>query len=156
MTEINLKKREKKELIFFNDAIEYLDKSDTTDELKNSKIHQTENFNNKSNFLRDQMLVELNNLRDLIANNPDVKFKALSDEERNFFYDFINHYSVCPICGTFNHYYHLKRFYFSENNTAIKEKLIRLMNLKNKKLQKFNVNFGIPCCTCFKKNFEGK
>ena len=156
MTEINLKKRKKRELIFFNDAIEYLDKSDTPDELMNSKINYTENFNSKSNLLRDQMLSELNNLRDLIANNPDLKFKTLSDEERNFFYDFINHYSVCPICGTFNHYYHLKRFYFSENKTPIKEKLISLMNLKNKKLQKFNVNFGIPCCTCFKNYFERK
>ena len=157
MPEINLKKRKSNELILFNDAVEYFDKFDKFDAQETLLNQEASQFNADSpNQLRDQMLNELNSLRDLIANNPDLKFKALSEQEKNFFYDFINFYSLCPICGTFNHYYHLKKFYFNENNSSIKDKLIGLMNLKSNKLLKFNVNFGIPCCTCFKQNFEKK
>ncbi|TFG21740.1 MAG: hypothetical protein EU529_12695 [Promethearchaeota archaeon] len=154
MTEINLKKRRNRKLIFFNDAIEYFDKFDefhTQETFINQEANQL-NIDNP-NQLRDQMLNELNNLKDLIANNPDLKFKALSKKQKNFFYDFINFYSVCPVCGNCNHYSHLKRFYFDESTTSIKHKLIRLMKLKSKLLKNFNVNFGIPCCNCFKKNF---
>lgn len=153
MTEINLKKRKNKNLIFFNDAVEYFDKSDAQEIFINQRTNQADNLNNP-NQLRDQMLNELNSLKDLIANNPDLKFKALSEQQKSFFYDFINFYSVCPVCGAFNHYSHLKRFYFNESNASIKNKLIGLMNLKSKKLQNFNVNFGIPCCNCFKRNFK--
>jgi len=153
MTEINLKKRRNKKLIFFNDAVEYFDKFDTQEVLIDRRGNQADNFTNP-NQLRDQMLNELNNLKDLIANNPDLKFKALSKIQKNFFYDFINFYSTCPLCGSLNHYSHLKRFYFDESSTSIKYKLIRLMKLKNKFLKNFNVTFGIPCCNCFKRNFK--
>ena len=152
MTEINLKKRRNKKLIFFNDAVEYFDKYDAQEIFINRRRNQADNLTNP-NLLRDQMLNELNNLKDLIANNPDLKFKALSKSQKNFFYDFINFYSVCPICKTQNHYFFLKKFYFDESTTSIKHKLIRLMKLNSKLLKNFNVSFGIPCCNCFKKNF---
>jgi len=154
MTEINLKKRKNENLIFFNNAIEYFDKFNTQEILINQGTNQLDDLDDNPNQLRDQMLNELDNLKDLIANNPDLKFKELSEEEKNFFYDFINFYSVCPICGASNHYYHLKKFYFNESNGSIKDKLIRLMNLKRRKLLNFKVNFGILCCSCFKRNFE--
>jgi len=152
MTEINLKKGRNKKLIFFNDAVEYFDKFDTHEIFINRRRNESDNLTNP-NQLRDLMLDELNNLKDLIANNPDLKFKALTKEQKKFFYDFINFYSICPVCGNCNHYSHLKRFYFDESTTSIKHKLIRLMKLKSKLQKNFNVNFGIPCCNCFKKNF---
>ena len=154
MPEINFKKRKSNELIFFNDAVEYFDKFDKFDAQETLINQETSQFNVDSpNQLRDQMLNELNNLKDLIANNPDLKFKALSEQQKNFFYDFINFYSICPVCGNYNHYGYLKRFYFDDSSTSLKYKLIKLMELKNKVLRNFNVSFGIPCCNCFKKNF---
>lgn len=155
MPENNLKKRRNKKLIFFNDAVEYFDKFDTQEVFIDRRGNRAANLTNP-NQLRDQMLNELNNLKDLIANNPDLKFKALSEQQKNFFYDFINFYSTCPLCGALNHYGYLKRFYFDESSTSIKHKLIRLMKLKNKLLKNFNVNFGIPCCNCFKINFNNE
>ena len=65
MSEINFKKHKERDLIFFNDAIEYFEKFDASEELVNSDLVQTSNFNDNPNFLRDQMLVELNNLKDI-------------------------------------------------------------------------------------------
>lgn len=154
MTEINFKKHKEKELIFFNDAIEYFDKFDSQDIISDIESYRTEDLEKDPNLLREQMVVELNNLKDIIASNPDLKFKALTEEEKNYFYDFINFYNKCPICGAFNHYYNLKKFYFNENAASLKEECMKFMNLKSNKLQKFNLNFGIPCCNCYKKNFE--
>jgi len=153
MSEIDQKD---KELIFFNKAVEYFDKFNTQEIIADFTSYQVENLENNPNLLRDQMLVELDNLKSIIANNPDLKFNSLSEEEKDLFYDFVKFYSVCPICGAYNHYFNLKKFYFNDIVASLKEECIKFMKSKNKKLQKFNINFGIPCCNCFKKNFELK
>ena len=80
-------KRKDKELIFFNNAIEYFDKFDTQDIISDAKSYRTKNLVKDPNLLREQMLLELNNLKDILASNPDLKFKALTEEEKNFFYE---------------------------------------------------------------------
>jgi hypothetical protein len=138
--------REKKEneLKIFNEAVEYYEDFSTEESIKSTKA-----FN--SIILREQMLSELNNLKELILNNPDSKISQLSAEERESFNDFIKAYSICPICGGHNHYYNLKQVYFNEEVSDLKEYLIENMNSKEKKIGSLTVITGIPCCSCFKK-----
>jgi len=141
--------REKKEneLKIFNEAVEYFNQYEDfgTDE----PIKSTKAFN--SIILRDQMLSELNNLKELILNNPDSKINQLSAEEKEVFNKFIKAYSICPICGGHNHYYNLKQVYFDEEIGDLKEYLIENMNSREKKVGSLTVITGIPCCSCFKK-----
>lgn len=144
-------KRKNKTLLFFNEAIEYFDKFSTQDILVNGRINEN-NFN--ANFLRDAMLNELNNLKNIIENNPDLKVEALSEAEKEAFYKFIKFYRICPICGNQNHYFNLKQLFFDENKKVLIGDLIKFMNVKNKKFRNYNLNFGIPCCDCYKKMID--
>ncbi len=144
-------KQKNKRLPLFYKAIEYFDKSDTREILISEKLNNLENRRINTTLLRDEMLNELNNLRNLIDNNPDLKLKALSKEEKEFFSSFIKFYQICPICYQYNHYRNLKKLYFDEDKRELKEKLIKFMNLRSKKLNKINFSFGIPCCNCYKK-----
>ena len=140
-------KRERKALLFFNEAIEYFDKFANQDILINEPVREN-SFN--TNFLRNTMLNELNNLKEIIATNPDLKIEALSDEDKEKFHKFISYYKKCPICGYPNHYFNLKQIFFDESKKTLIKELIRLMNIKNKKFRKYNLNLGVPCCNCFK------
>jgi len=145
----NLKK-ENGSLIFFNQALEYFDYP------INKFSKQAENAEekaiiNNSAILREEMLSELDRLKELIINNPEAKIAALSESERQLFFEFIDRFSICPVCGNQNHYFHLKRLYFNEDKKFMKNSLLNLMRINYKK---FNLNFGVPCCNCFKKYFE--
>ncbi|MFX1478531.1 MAG: hypothetical protein ACFFCI_10425 [Promethearchaeota archaeon] len=142
-------KRKNKPLLFFNGAVEYLDKFSTQEFLENNPIN-VNNFN--ANFLRDTMLDELNNLKNIIA--PDLKLEALSEADKEIFRNFIKFYSVCPVCGSPNHYFNLKRIYFDDNKQNLVKELIRLMNTANRKFRNYNLNFGVLCCNCFKKTMQ--
>lgn len=148
------KKKKRKPLRFFNEAVEYIDKFETQDILLevNSVPLEIRDFN--SSFLREEMLNELNNLRDLIRNNPDLKIEKLSKEERDTFYNFIKWARICPLCGNQNHFFNLKRLFFDEDKKLIVKELIRLMTLNNRKLKKFNLQLGVPCCNCYKNFYE--
>lgn len=143
-------KKKNKRLPLFYKAIEYFDKSDTQKILISEKLNNLENRRINTTLLRDEMLNELNNLRNLIDNNPDLKLKVLSKKEKEFFSSFIKFYQICPICYQYNHYRNLKKLYFDEDKRELKEKLIKFMNLRSKKLKKINLSFGIPCCNCYK------
>ncbi|MFX1374829.1 MAG: hypothetical protein ACFFA0_03350 [Promethearchaeota archaeon] len=143
-----IQKNKNKNLLFFNEAIEYFDKFTTQDILSNE--NHSEN-NNNSNFLRDEMLNELDNLKSLIERNPDLKLESLTEAEKQEFQKFIKFYSICPLCGGFNHYFNLKQLFFDQRKKSLIRELIKFMNVKNKKLQMYNVNFGIPCCDCYQK-----
>ncbi|TFG12304.1 MAG: hypothetical protein EU531_10655 [Promethearchaeota archaeon] len=144
--------KESNKLIFFNQALEYFDYP--VDDISNESEKSAEMlFIGDSDLLRDEMLSELDHLKELIINNPDAKIKALSEAERKLFFEFIRTFSICPICGNQNHYFHLKKFYFSEDKKIIKESLLNLMRLNYKK---FKLKYGVPCCNCFKKCFEEK
>ena len=141
-------KREKSSLLFFNEAIEYFDKFADRDSFIDDPVRESR-FN--TNFLRNSMLNELNNLKDIIEHNPDSKIKALSQEGKAQFHKFISFYKKCPICGNHNHYFNLKRLFFDESKKNLIRELIRLMNLKYKQFRRYNLNLGVPCCDCFKR-----
>jgi transcription-repair coupling factor (superfamily II helicase) len=143
-------KRKKVRLRFFNEAVEYIDKFDNQDLVIQDNINSITPLNNNSTFLRDEMLNELNNLREIIRNNPDLKIKALSEKERELFYKFVKFYKDCPICGNQNHFFNLKQLFFDEEKKVVIEKLIRLMTLNSRRLKKINLQFGVPCCNCYK------
>ena len=147
-------KKKRKPLRFFNEAVEYIDKFETQDILLevNSVPLEIRDFN--SSFLREEMLNELNNLRDLIRNNPDLKIEKLSKEERDTFYHFIKWARICPLCGNQNHFFNLKRLFFDEDKKLIVKELIRLMTLNNRKLSKASLRIGILCCNCYKNFYE--
>ncbi|MFX1314330.1 MAG: hypothetical protein ACFE9T_00570 [Promethearchaeota archaeon] len=144
-------KQKRTQLPLFYEAIEYFDKSDNQEIFVNESENSMESPRTYTTILRDEMLNELNKLRKIIDNNPDLKVNALSNEEKKRFSDFIKFYQICPICYQYNHYRNLKRLYFDENKRDLKLKLIKFMNLRNKKLNKINLSFGIPCCNCYKK-----
>lgn len=150
MMEKNLLKKQDKELLIFNEALEYYDNIDSV-ESDNFKI--IEENGAKRNILREQMLAELDNLKEIIGNHPDFKYESLSEEEKVYFQKFVVFYAVCPICKQKNHSHNIKQLFFNENRRLIDD-LIRIMNYNNRKLNKLNINFGIPCCSCFKKLFE--
>ncbi|MFX1308722.1 MAG: hypothetical protein ACFE9M_04665 [Promethearchaeota archaeon] len=146
--------KKKRPLRFFNEAIEYVDKFDIQDLILEENTTSSGERNYSSTFLRDEMINELNNLRELIRNNPDLKIKALSKQERDVFYDFIKFYRICPICRNQNHFFNLKKIFFDEEKKFVIEELIRLMTINRGKLKKINLQFGVPCCNCYKQFLE--
>lgn len=142
-------KRENDKLIFFNQAIEYFDYPIQAVSQKTEKAKETLTIDD-SDLLRNEMLSELDRLKELIINHPDVKIASLSESEKQLFFEFIRKFSICPICGNHNHYFYLKRFFFSKDNEIMKNSLLNLMRLNYKK---FKLNYGVPCCSCFKKLF---
>jgi hypothetical protein len=140
-------KKETQTLLFFNEALEYFDKFTDQDILLDEPVRENR-FN--TNFLRNTMLNELNNLKNIIENNTDLKLEALSDTEKEIFHKFISFFKKCPICGNPNHHFNLKQLFFDENKKNLIRELIRLMNIKNKKFRRYNLNLGVPCCNCFK------
>lgn len=149
MIENNILKKKDKKLLIFNDALEYYDNLDL---IESDDCEKPKEKSPVTNVLREQMLAELDHLKEIIGNHPDFKFESLSEEEKKFFQEFIVFYAVCPICKQKNHSHNIKKLFFNENRRLIDD-LIRIMNYHNKKLNKLNLNFGIPCCNCFKKYF---
>lgn len=143
-------KRKNTRLRFFNEAVEYIDKFDNQDLVIQDNINSITPLNNNSTFLRDEMINELNNLREIIRNNPDLKIKALSEKERELFYKFVKFYKDCPICGNQNHFFNLKQLFFDEEKKVVIEKLIQLMTLNLRRLRKISLQFGVPCCNCYR------
>lgn len=147
-------KKKKKTLRFFNEAVEYIDKFDTQDILIEEATIPLNRRSPNSNFLRDEMLNELNNLRNIIRDNPDLKIEKLSEKEKEIFYDFIKFYRICPLCGNPNHFFNLKKIFFDDNKKLLIQQLIRLMTLKSSKLRKYHLHLGVPCCNCYKNLIE--
>jgi len=155
MSQKILKSKEKEDTRFFDKALEYFDRFNNI----TLSFEQPDNLNESSrnknpNLLRDQMLNELNNLKEIIINNPVIKFNNLSIQEKGQFQEFIKFYSICPICGNKNHYNNLRKIYFDDEKQSLKEHLLVLMNFKDKKYKNLNLNFGIPCCSCYKLFFK--
>ncbi|MFW9936126.1 MAG: hypothetical protein ACFFD5_00605 [Candidatus Thorarchaeota archaeon] len=134
----------------FGEAIEYFDRFNDIGFEVNSD-DKTAQINN-SNVLRDQMLHELDHLKEIILNNPDRKYAQLSNKEKRKFQKFIRNYSSCPICGNFNHYSNLRKIFLEDQNQEIIESLMKFIKIK--KVKNVKISFGIPCCECYKKLFN--
>ena len=149
MSENRLIKRKPKDFLLFSEALEYFNRFDKRDFIFDQEI---EHLN--PNQLRDEMLNELNNLKSIISNHPDLKFNKLTDEEKECFTEFIKFYSICPICGSFLHYNNMRKLFFDEEKQDLIKYLTEIMKMRNKKLNKYDLNIGIPCCACYKEIFE--
>ena len=147
---INLKQEKTKKLKVFNEAIEYFDRSNGENEIE---IDESMSLDSASILLQELMLSELDNLKGIIGNDPEPKIKAMTDKEKELFRQFIRYYSYCPICKQKNHIINLKKLYFNEDKKLIIS-LKKFMENKNQKIRKYNIQFGIPCCNCFKIFFK--
>ena len=79
----------------------------------------------------------------------------LEDEQ---FKNFLDEFSICPICKSELHYNTLKAIFFSKSiySINIKTQLLNLLEeITNHEVPQYkNVKFGIPCCRCYKEIFE--
>ena len=150
----SLESKEGKELAFFNEALEYFGYASATEvELDSNSADET--TSNTPNPLRDEMLDELDNLKEILVSELNF-FKNETELNDKAFAEFISYYSRCPICGGFNHYKNLKELYYNEDKEQFRKELKDFMefNSKKRKFKNLNVSFGIPCCVCYKLFFE--
>jgi len=87
-------------------------------------------------------------------------FSIFIPREDSKFKEFLQHFSICPICKSKNHFDSLKKFYYSREPGLIrlKERLLDLID-ESKDFDDFyynEINIGIPCCKCFEMYFEKK
>jgi GTPase SAR1 family protein len=87
-------------------------------------------------------------------------FSVFIPREDNKFKEFLQYFSICPICGSKNHFDSLKKFYYSRDPSLInlKERLLDLIE-ESKDFDDFyynEISIGIPCCKCFEMHFEEK
>ena len=82
--------RKDKHLSHFNEALEYYNRFDKKDFNFDQEINHL-----NPNQLRDEMINELNNLREIISNHPDLKYQNLSDDQKQCFNEFVITYSTC-------------------------------------------------------------
>jgi hypothetical protein len=144
------------DLIFSNRALEYVEDSFFQPDLtyNSSSFHSEDSdIRNKKNQLRDEMLNELETLKELLLSHSNLDVKSLPEDERATFRKFIKFYSRCPLCGNYNHYFKLKRIYFDKENINLKKNLIKFIEKKETK-HYADINVGVPCCSCYKNIFE--
>jgi hypothetical protein len=146
----DLQREKTKNLKVFNEAVEYFDRSNGENEFE---LNGSASLDSTSILLQELMLSELDNLKGIIGNDPEPKINAMTEDEKELFKRFIHYYSYCPICNQKNHIINLKKLYFNEDQELITSLKIFMEN-KNQRTRKYNILFGIPCCTCFKKFFK--
>ncbi len=142
------KKDIREKLSFFNSAIEYFEVDSNSEILSDRKSNEKREI---ANFLRNSMINELDNLKNILESNPNLKIASLSPTERKKFQKFIKFYSYCPLCGNPNHYFNLQQLYFDRNKRELIKNLINFMRIKKNKFRYHNLHFGIPCCDCYNK-----
>ncbi|MHA1669847.1 MAG: hypothetical protein ACTSV5_04620 [Promethearchaeota archaeon] len=90
-----------------------------------------------------------------LLSNFSIVPRELENEE---FKNFLDVFSICPICKSELHYNSLKAIFFSKNDKSmkIKNQLLNLLeDINNYGVPQYNnVKFGIPCCKCYKEIFE--
>ncbi|MHA1148921.1 MAG: Rab family GTPase [Promethearchaeota archaeon] len=84
----------------------------------------------------------------------------LTEQEEKDYINFVNYFSICPVCHGRNHESYLKRFYFSGDtiSSELKDVLVKLMR-KSEEFDEIyynDIDLGIPCCNCFKQIFKEK
>ena len=86
------------------------------------------------------------------------QFEIFLPEYDATFKNFIDFFSICPVCGKRNHFNYLKKFFYSRNEESIriKNSLLYLIDESNDFDEYRNVEIGIPCCKCFEHLFGVK
>jgi len=88
------------------------------------------------------------------------EFAIFLPEYDTKFKNFIDFFSICPVCKRKNHFNYLKKFFYSRNEESIrlKDTLLFMIDQLND-LDDFyskNIEIGIPCCKCFEQLFGVK
>ena len=80
--------------------------------------------------------------------------RELEDDE---FQNFLEEFSICPICKNKLHYESLKAIYFDDDERSLqmRKTLLKLIDelCDDENKHSFNILVGIPCCKCYKKIF---
>ena len=82
-----LSKRKDKDLLYFNEAVEYYNRFDKRELNFDQEIDHL-----NPNQLRDEMINELDNLREIISNHPDIKYQSLPEDQKQCFNEFMRTY----------------------------------------------------------------
>ncbi len=140
---------------YFKKAVEYFEVTPKIINLNshhNAKIRENPNSFPSEGNLREEMLEEVNNLKSILLDRYDNEINQLNESEKKLFYQFIEFYSICPICFNRNDKHYLKKFYFDKDSQKeqLRKKLLELMkNTDNKE----KIIVGIPCCECYSNFF---
>ncbi len=82
------------------------------------------------------------------------------DFDSEEFKDFVQYFSICPICKNENHYESLKNIYISSDPKLIilREQIYKAIEVTQRlsSKKKANLKIGIPCCDCYKKFFNNR
>ena len=146
-----------KNLVMFNAALEYFEEIEyCEDKIVYEPVREEIRPLELNNLLRNEMLLELDNLKEIFSSNSEIRemFEKSDDPNADAFYNFIMQFSRCPICNGFNHFKILKDIYYSEEYQDLVKNFLNLM--KNEKLDNLNIEIGIPCCVCFNVYLQDK
>lgn len=115
-------------------------------------------YTSKDNYNRKTIFKKLINKLDKISKIKE--FAIFLPEYDAKFKNFIDFFSLCPICHRKNHFNYLKKFFYSRNEESIrlKDALLSLIEESNDfdELYHNNIEIGIPCCKCFEQLFGVK
>lgn len=144
-------------------------------DLENLKITKKEirefvKENNLANFFFSSIYDEIDIKKEIFKsivesidpNYPLNNFSLFThkDFDSEEFKDFVQFFSVCPICKKENHYESLKSIYISSDPELIllREQIFnaieasRGLELNSRR----SIKIGIPCCNCYKMLFNNK
>ena len=80
------------------------------------------------------------------------------DFDSEEFKEFVEYFSVCPICKKENHYESLKSIYISNEPEMIllREQIYKAIDASRDSISNIrsNLRIGIPCCNCYKNFFN--
>jgi len=111
-------------------------------------------YTSKDNFNRETIFKNLILKLDKISIKEFAIFLPEYDEK---FKNFIDFFSICPVCKRKLHFNYLKKFFYSRNEESIrlKDTLLYLIDESNDfdDLYQQNIEFGIPCCKCYEQLF---
>ncbi len=127
-------------------------------------------FSSKYSYFKSILIEKINEFESLkdINIDDDYFFGIPCDEcfrivrniqgryyELNQMNKFMVRYGTCPICNHRNHRNFILSFYHNKDDKVkvLRDSLIQNMDL-SKKMKRYEVNIGIPCCNCFKDIFD--
>ena len=113
-------------------------------------------FSSITNFNREMIFKQL--IQNLDKASKIKEFAIFLPEYDTQFKNFIDFFSICPICKRKLHFNYLKKFFYSKNKQliALRDKLLELIDrsIDFSDMYYNDIDIGIPCCKCFELFFE--
>jgi len=112
-------------------------------------------YSSINNFNREPIFKDLITKLDKVTKIKE--FSIFLPEYDTKFKDFINFFSICPLCKRKLHFNYLKKFFYTKNRDLIKlrDTLLELIDqsLDFSDIYYNDIEIGIPCCKCFEQLF---